>query len=273
MWEFNTLLNRQKMRHFSHFYLEYVSLYWCLVCVKSQSTIYISTLFVFFWSMKAWTHIAVCCETEKLRERDSGVKATHWMIIWIGGWLSSRLADLIYWPRTSSVRVIRSRLWVVPPISASYDATSHWMSASCIFRGWNCEAACQKADVYLASRGRTGHTKSLNLSLSLEDWEKLQRRSRSADFLSAFSRVALWLSVAGRGGSACMSGPQETWKSQFVLRAVFMFLTRYSWCVARWFQPFLCLSACPLLTYTYLLAHVKLHPNIKSVDQLLAAAA
>lgn len=98
------------------------------------------------------------------RERDSGSisysEMTHWRIILIGGWLRSRLADLIYRPCTSSVRVIMSCVWLVTLISTSSDAPSHWTSGGCIFRGWNFEAACQKADVHLASWGRAGHTKA-----------------------------------------------------------------------------------------------------------------
>lgn len=70
-----------------------------------------------------------------------------------------------------------------------------------------------------------------NLSLSLEDWDKsglsvtLQRLSVSC------SGVALWWSAL-EGESACMSGPQETRKSQFAERTVVMFLRRYSWSAA-----------------------------------------
>lgn len=106
----------------------------------------------------------VLCNWVRDRERDGGSESysetTHWRILLIGGWLSSRLADLIYWPCTSSVWVITSPVCVVPLISTSSDAPSHRTSAGCIFRGWNCEAACQKADVHLASRGRAGHTKA-----------------------------------------------------------------------------------------------------------------
>lgn len=48
-------------------------------------------------------------------------------------------------------------------------------------------------------RGTSGAYQSLNLSLSPEELRKLQRCLRSTDFLSASSRLSLWLSVAGRG--------------------------------------------------------------------------
>lgn len=104
--------------------------------------------------------------------------------------------------------------------------------------------------------GTCGAYQSLNLSLSLEDWENFSIVHAPLTFcLLSQELLCDWAWLAGE--SACMSRPQETWKSQFVLRAVFMLLTRYSWSAARCFQPFLSLSACPLLTFTYLLTHVK----------------
>ncbi len=104
--------------------------------------------------------------------------------------------------------------------------------------------------------GTCGTYQNLNLSPSLEDWENFSVVHALPTFcLLSQELLCDWAWLEGE--SVCMSRPQETWKSQFVLRTVFMFLTRYSWSAAQWFQPFLSLSACPLLTYTYP-THVKL---------------
>lgn len=55
----------------------------------------------------------------------------------------------------------------------------------------------------------------LNLSLSLENWENFSIVHAPLT-LSAFSRVALWLSMARQGKLWACSGPQDTQKYQFV---------------------------------------------------------
>lgn len=93
---------------------------------------------------------------------------------------------------------------------------------------------------------------SLNLSLSLEDWGNFSVVHAPPTFCLLSQELLCdwsWL----EGESVCMSRPQETWKSWFALRTVFMFLTQYSWSAVWWFQQSLSLSPCSLLTHMYLL--------------------
>lgn len=72
----------------------------------------------------------------------------------------------------------------------------------CIFSGWNCEAACQKTDVRLASDGggQAGHTKVLTWASRRRNWENFGVVYAPLTFCLLPQDSALWLSVAGRRG-------------------------------------------------------------------------
>lgn len=88
-------------------------------------------------------------------ERSLGLKAT--LRRHTGGlyWLE---ADQVPDHALSSLRVNMDKMGVVMLISKCAGAICHWWFYY-IFKGCNCEVACQKAEVRLAFWGCTGHTK------------------------------------------------------------------------------------------------------------------
>lgn len=163
-------------------------------------------------------------------------------LIW--DWSSSRLADFLYWQYMSVVGNYKLSVSRGSPQGSNVAFHPHY---GCIFWGQNNKVGLSKSTCPSGIPGYEGGIPKLPEPEPLAGrLRKLQCRSCFTDFLSASSRVILWLSVAGRGKTTCMSGPQETWK--FALRVVFLFQTWYCWCATWWFQPFHSLSACPPCT-------------------------
>lgn len=129
-------------------------------------------------------------------------------LIW--DWSSSRLADFIYWQYMSVVGNYKLSVSRGSPQGSNVAFHPHY---GCIFWGQNNKVGLSKSTCPSGIPGYEGGIPKLPEPEPLAGrLRKLQCRSCSTDFLSASSRVILWLSVAGRGKTTCMSGPQETWK-------------------------------------------------------------
>lgn len=81
---------------------------------------------------------------------------------------------------------------------AALISTSHWMSSGCLFRRRNARQLVRRRTSIWHPADVRGILKPEPEPLA-GGLRKLSHCSRSTDFLSTFSRVALWLSVAGGG--------------------------------------------------------------------------